>query len=902
MADHKRVYLFEEGNAAMRDLLGGKGANLAEMTNLGLPVPPGFIITTEVCIEYLKAGRKLPENLMGEVTQALRAVEGKMGRRFGDPERPLLVSVRSGAKFSMPGMMDTILNLGLNKITIEAMIRETNNPRFVWDAYRRFVMMFSDVALGVPKEKFEHKFTELKERLGVKQDTEVGAEDLKELVTQEFLPMVRSVVGRDFPEDPMEQLTLAIQAVFDSWDNPRAVVYRNKENIPHDLGTAVNVQAMVFGNMGDDSGTGVCFTRNPATGEKQLFGEYLMNAQGEDVVAGVRTPMDIQQLANENPEIYRQLEDIAQRLEKHYREMQDIEFTIEHGRLFILQCRAGKRTGLAAVKIAVDMVKEGLITREEAIKARVSPEQLEQTMHPRFKYKPAERLIATGMNAGPGAAVGKIVLDSEKAVEIHKRNAEEPLILVREETNPDDLAGMLASRGVLTTRGGRTSHAALVARQYGIPTICGAGDVKIDYQSRTIQADGAVLKEGDWISIDGSDGTVYVGQLETEPPTEVGEVAEIMSWADEFRRLGVRANADTPEQAAEAVQLGAEGIGLCRTEHMFLGDRVPLVQKMILADTEEERKQALDALLPLQRQDFVGIFEAMAGRPVTIRLIDPPLHEFLPSRDELIEQVAQLRTRLKYGCYDDPEHPEYKALRAELAEKETLLSKVNAMAEANPMLGLRGCRLSIYMPGIVQMQVQAIIEAACQVKKSGSDVHPEIMIPLVSHVNELTWIKERLERVARETMKAEGADVDYKFGTMIEIPRAALTASEIAKEAAFFSFGTNDLTQMAYGISRDDAGRFMRLYLDEKIFPFDPTESIDREGVGRLMRICVEDARKVNPTIKLGICGEHGGDPKSVEFCHQLGLDYVSASPKRVPVARFAAAQANIELEVQADK
>ncbi|MDO8681984.1 MAG: pyruvate, phosphate dikinase [Armatimonadota bacterium] len=888
MTDKKRVYLFEEGNATMRDLLGGKGANLAEMTNIGLPVPPGFTVTTEVCIDYIKQGKKMSAGLMDEIKDALAKVEEKMGRELGDPAKPLLVSVRSGAKFSMPGMMDTILNLGLNKATIDGIIKETNNPRFVWDAYRRFVMMFSDVAMGLSKEKFEHKFTELKTKLGAKQDTDVSADDLRKLVTETFLPMVKSELGREFPEDPMEQLELAIKAVFDSWDNPRAILYRNKEKISHDLGTAVNVQTMVFGNMGEDSGTGVAFTRNAATGEKKLYGEYLMNAQGEDVVAGVRTPMDIQELANQNPEIYKQFADIAQRLENHYRDMQDIEFTIQQGRLFILQCRSGKRTGMAAVRVAVEMVKEGLITKEEAIKGRVSPEQLEQTMHPRFKSKPADKVIAKGMNAGPGAAVGKIVLDSETAVEIAQKNPGEPLILVREETNPDDLGGMLASKGVLTSRGGRTSHAALVARQFGIPTICGCNEIKINHQTRTVSANGTILKEGDWISIDGSDGTVYTGQLPTEPPTESGEVGEMMKWADGFRKLGVRANADTPEQAAEAVELGAEGIGLCRTEHMFLGDRVPLVQKMILAENEADRQSALDALLPLQREDFVGIFKAMEGKPVTVRLIDPPLHEFLPSESELIEEVVTLRIK-------EPNSPR-------LPEAEKMLAAVRGMHEANPMLGLRGCRLSIYMPGIVQMQVAAIIGAACEVKKSGMDVHPEIMIPLIGHVNELTWVKSRLEKTAQETMKAEGCDVDYKFGTMIEIPRAALTADKVAAEASFFSFGTNDLTQMTYGISRDDAGKFMRLYIDEKIFPGDPTESIDRDGVGKLMKMCVEDAKKVNPTIKLGICGEHGGDPNSIEFCHMIGLNYVSCSPKRVPIARYAAAQANITLEVDGDK
>lgn len=879
MTSNKRVWLFEEGNAKMRDLLGGKGANLAEMTNIGLPVPPGFTITTEVCTEYYKSGRQLPDGLMDEVRTALTTVEERLGRKFGDPANPLLVSVRSGAKFSMPGMMDTILNLGLTDTTIQGLIARTNNPRFAYDAYRRLIMMYSDVVMGVPKEEYEAKFSALKAKLGVHFDTEVGAEDLKALC-EEFKAHTKARTGKDFPQDVMEQLQGAIEAVFRSWMNERAIVYRRREKISDDLGTAVNVQAMVFGNTGENSGTGVAFTRNPATGEKVLYGEYLMNAQGEDVVAGVRTPQDIQTLAESNPAIYKQFAEIAETLEKHYREMQDIEFTIEDGRLFILQCRAGKRTGIAAVKIAVDMVHEGLITKEEAIAGRVTPEQLEQTMFPRFTQKPADRQLAKGMNAGPGAATGIIVLDSHKAVEMAKQDPEVRIILVREETNPDDLAGMLASKGVLTSRGGRTSHAALVARQFGIPTICGCSDLKIDHEARTVSANGVTLKEGDWISIDGTEGVVYVGELPTEMPKVAGEVGELLSWADELRRLRVRANADTPEQAADAVSKGAEGIGLCRTEHMFLGDRVPLVRKLILAKTAEEQKEALDALLPLQRQDFVGIFKAMGGRPVTIRLIDPPLHEFLPRETELVEQVTRLECT-------DPTNPE-------LPELQNLLKAVREMHEANPMLGLRGCRLSIYMPGIVQMQVAAIIGAACDVKREGLDVHPEIMIPLIGHVNELSWVKEKLEKTAQETMAAEGVTVDYQFGTMIEIPRACLTAGAVASEADFFSFGTNDLTQMTYGISRDDAGKFMALYLEEKIFAEDPTMSIDREGVGRLMQMAVTEGRAVKPKLKIGICGEHGGDPSSIEFCHMIGMDYVSCSPKRIPVARLAAAQANL--------
>ncbi len=879
MSNNKRVWLFQEGNATLRDLLGGKGANLAEMTNIGLPVPPGFTITTEVCTEYYENGKQLPDGLMGEIKTALADVEANIGKTFGDNANPLLVSVRSGAKFSMPGMMDTILNLGLNDETIKAVIAQTGNDRFAYDAYRRLIMMYSDVVMDVPKHEYEHIFYAMKAKLGVSQDTEVGAADLKELCEQ-FKAHTVERAGKPFPQDVVAQLQLAVVAVFRSWNNDRAILYRKKEKISDSIGTAVNVQSMVFGNTGNDSGTGVAFTRNPATGEKKLYGEYLMNAQGEDVVAGVRTPLDIQSLAEQNPTIYNQFADIANKLENHYRDVQDIEFTIEHGRLYILQCRSGKRTGTAAVKIAVDMVGEGLITKEEAVAARVTPELLEQTMHPHFVSKPKDRIIAKGMNAGPGAATGKVVLDSETAVAQNKKDPSVPLILVREETNPDDLGGMLASKAVLTSRGGRTSHAALVARQFGIPTICGCNDIKIDHAARTVTAGSVVLKEGDWISIDGTEGIVYSGQLATEAPKEAGEVGELMKWADGFRKLGVRANADTPEQAAEALELGAEGIGLCRTEHMFLGDRVPLVQNMILAENEDERNAALAALLPLQREDFVGIFKAMKGKPVTVRLIDPPLHEFLPNQSELLVELTKLECT-------DPTSDKLPGLRK-------MLAAVRDMHEANPMLGLRGCRLSIYMPGIVQMQVAAIIGAACEVKKAGLDVHPEIMIPLIGHINELTWVKSRLEQTAQATMKAEGVEVDYMFGTMIEIPRAALTAAEVAGEASFFSFGTNDLTQMTYGISRDDAGKFMPLYIDQKIFPGDPTESIDRAGVGKLMKMCVQDAREVNPKLKIGICGEHGGDPNSIQFCHMIDMNYVSCSPKRVPIARFAAAQANL--------
>ncbi len=882
---NKRVYLFSEGNAKMRDLLGGKGANLAEMTNIGLPVPPGFTITTEACNEYTRL-KAMPPGLLDEVKAALAQVEKDMGQKLGDPANPLLVSVRSGAKFSMPGMMDTVLNLGLNDQTCEGIIKLTGNERFAYDAYRRFVMMFSDIVLSgqykeLKKEKFEHIFDALKEEVGARQDTQVDAAGLKKLVKQ-FKDYFKKITGEDFPTDPLRQLELAVEAVFKSWNNDRAITYRNREKISHDLGTAVNVQTMVYGNMGDDSGTGVAFTRDAATGEHTIYGEFLMNAQGEDVVAGVRTPETIDQLAEHNPEIYKQFVDIARLLEDHYKDMQDIEFTIQQGRLFILQCRAGKRTPQAAIEIAVDQVNEGLITKEEAIK-RMPPDvpglMLLPSLDSDYVNRQKPLVLAKGLNAGPGGAVGRIAIGSQSALKMAASG--DPVILVGRETTPDDLGAMLASVGVLTATGGKTSHAALVARQYGIPTVCGCGVLRIDDSARTISANGSVMKEGDFISLDGTNGMVYQGQVPTREPQVSGKFATFMEWVDSFRKMGVRANADTPEHAAEAVELGAEGIGLCRTEHMFMGDRVPLVQAMILAEDEKGRDEALDKLLPLQRGDFVGIFKAMDGRPVTVRLIDPPLHEFLPSLEELLVETTEMRVKGDLG--------------KDYIAKMAILRKVQDLHEANPMLGLRGCRLSIYFPGIVKMQVAAIIDAACELKKQGLSVHPEIMIPLVGVVTELTFIREQLERVAQETMEAEGVEVEYKFGTMIEIPRAALTADEIAREAAFFSFGTNDLTQMAYGISRDDAGKFLPLYIEKQILNVDPTESIDVKGVGRLMEICVEDARKVNPDIKLGICGEHGGDPDSVKFCSKLGLNYVSCSPKRVPVARLSAAQAELE-------
>ncbi len=879
MTQKKYVYLFSEGNKEWRNLLGGKGANLAEMTNIGLPVPAGFTITTEACNEFYAHDWQVPAQVWDEVNVALEQVEKQSEKRFGEAANPLLVSVRSGAKFSMPGMMDTVLNLGLNDETAAGLTKLTDNERFVFDAYRRFIMMFSDIVLSgdVPalsRHKFERIFDAIKQDKHVQRDTDLDAKALHEVVDR-YKAHFKEATGYDFPADPKEQLKMAVEAVFRSWMNDRAILYRQKYNIPSEWGTAVNVQAMVFGNMGSDSGTGVAFTRNPATGDPHIDGEYLVNAQGEDVVAGVRTPLPVSTLETEQPAIYQQFSTIARRLENHYRDMQDIEFTVERGKLYILQCRSGKRTGAAAVKIAVDMVGEGLISKAEAVN-RVSPEQLEQLLHPRLVNTEKLPAIASGLNAAPGGAVGHIALDAETAIKMKEEG--KAVILVRKETNPDDLGGMLAAAGVLTQLGGRTSHAALVARQYGIPTVCGCGALRIDMHSRLVNVDDHTLEEGDVISIDGTEGKVYHGSLHTEPARVTGNFGTFMEWVDEVRKMRVRANCDTPEQAREAVELGAEGIGLCRTEHMFLGDRVRLVQTMILAETEEARESALNKLKPLQQEDFVGIFREMGERPVTIRLIDPPLHEFLPSLEELLVETTELRVREQFGpAYD---------------EKMRMLSKVRDLHEHNPMLGLRGVRLSIYFPGIVKMQTAAIIAAACQVKKEGLDVHPEIMIPLVGIDTELREVKKDLEAVAQKSMKEEGIEVDYMFGTMIEIPRATLTADEIAKDAEFFSFGTNDLTQLTYGMSRDDAIKFLPLYIEQKLMPADPTETIDRKGVGRLMRMCIEDAQKVKPNMKLGICGEHGGDPDSVHFCHELGLDYVSCSPRRIPVARLAAAQA----------
>ncbi|MDM7461762.1 MAG: pyruvate, phosphate dikinase [bacterium] len=884
----KRVYLFDEGSADMRDLLGGKGANLAEMTNIGLPVPPGFTITTDVCRGYMKRQR-LPDGLMQEVREKMQIVEGRVGKKFGDASNPLLVSVRSGAKFSMPGMMDTILNLGLNDATAEGMIKLTNNPRFVYDAYRRFVMMFSDVVMDIPKQLFEERFDALKHRLGVKQDTEVPADALKGLVA-EFKQIVREQ-GKEFPEDPYQQLKMAIEAVFRSWNNERAVIYREREKIPHDLGTACNVQAMVFGNMGDDSGTGVAFTRNPSTGERELYGEFLPNAQGEDVVAGVRTPLPLSALQERMPEVYQQFLEIAERLERHYRDMMDLEFTVERGRLWMLQCRVGKRTGRAAVKIAVDMVHEGLIGRDEAV-LRVQASHLDQLLHPHLDEQALATgeypLLAQGLGASPGAASGRAVFAARRAMEQGKTEA---VILVRPETNPDDVGGMLASKGILTARGGMTSHAAVVARGFGIPCVAGCEAISVDEHENlfTVERNGEqiTVREGDFISIDGSTGKVYLGAVPTVEPELSAELHLLLQWADEFRRLRVRANADNPHDAAQAREFGAEGIGLARTEHMFFGEqRLPIMQEMILVKTEKERRDALSRLLPFQRQDFFEIFEVMRGLPVTIRLIDPPLHEFLPRYEDLIREVTQLEITVPDS--------------AELAEKRRLLQRVEELHEANPMLGLRGVRLSLLYPEIVEMQVTAILEAAAEAARRGYEPHVEIMIPLVGHVNELQLAREQLERVAKEVMERESVRVDYKFGTMIEIPRAALTADEIAQYAQFFSFGTNDLTQTTFGFSRDDAeGKFLAYYVEHKILPENPFVTLDRDGVGKLIRMAFDLGRAVRPDLKVGLCGEHGGDPDSIEFCHEVGLDYVSCSPFRVPIARLAAAQAALRKRVQ---
>src|SRR5712692_3294173 len=872
----KWVYLFSEGSADMRDLLGGKGAGCAEMTRAGLPVPPGFTITTEACNAYYDSGERFPDGMWEQAMDALKHVEGQTGKKLGDAANPLLVSVRSGAKFSMPGMMDTVLNLGLDPETVAGLAKLTDNPRFAYDAYRRFIQMFGKIVRDIAPELFEDQLEAAKQRTGSKTDADLDTDSLKTLVTT-FKGIVKKETGEDFPDEPYMQLEQAIMAVFRSWNNSRAIAYRNNNNIPHSLGTAVNVQTMVFGNMGNDSGTGVAFTRDPSTGEKKLYGEYLLNAQGEDVVAGIRTPHHISEMEREVPRVYQQFAEIAQRLEQHYRDVQDMEFTIERGKLYMLQTRSGKRGADAAVKIAVDMVQEGLIDKQEAV-MRVEAAQIDQLLHTRVDPNARYKVIARGTNAAPGAATGQAVFTAEAAEEWGKSGKR--VILVRPKTDPEDYQGMIASQGILTSTGGATSHAAVVARGVGKPCVVGAEAIHVDEAGKRFSVDSVVVNEGDMITINGTTGEVILGEVPMIPPEISSHLGELLSWADGLRRLGVMANADYPRDSEKARELGAEGIGLCRTEHMFMEvDRLPIVQQMILAKDQDTRQRCLDKLLEFQRQDFIGILRVMHGLPVTIRLIDPPLHEFLPSYEELLVEVTTLR------CTNgDPKR---------LKEREELLDEVAQMREANPMLGLRGCRLAILFPGITEMQVRAIFEAACILQKEGVEVHPEIMIPLVGHVNELRIERQKLETVAKAVMEEQAVTIDYKFGTMIEIPRACLVANQIAEYAEFFSFGTNDLTQMGFGFSRDDAeGKFLLKYVEDGILPFNPFQTLDRDGVGELMRIAIERAKTTRPDIKLGICGEHGGDPASIELCHELGLTYVSCSPFRVPVARVAAAQA----------
>lgn len=898
------VFMFQEGNKDMRDLLGGKGAGLAEMTRAGLPVPPGFTITTQACNEYTRLGNKFPPDMWDQTLAALKKVERASGKKFGNPKNPLLVSVRSGAKFSMPGMMDTVLNLGLNAETLKGLARLTDNQRFAFDAYRRFIQMFGKIVMGIEGRKFEQILDQVKEERGARQDTDLDVEALQEVVGR-FKEKYKEEIGEEFPEDPFKQLQLAIGAVFGSWMGKRAIDYRRINKIADDLGTAVNIVTMVFGNMGNDSGTGVAFTRDPATGENELYGEFLANAQGEDVVAGIRTPLKIADMKTRLPGVYQEFRTIARQMERHYREMQDLEFTVERGKLYMLQTRTGKRTARAAVKIAVDMVNEGLISKEEAIQ-RVEPAQVVQLLSPRFddraKMEAEQRgdLLARGLNASPGAATGVAVFNPDIAAEWGK--AGRAVILVRYETSPDDVHGMYASKGILTQHGGATSHAAVVARGAGLPCVAGCEGIRVDEGANKFTAKGRDVKQGDFISIDGGTGEVFAGQIQTIAPDYDKEIElkTLLGWADELRRLQVWANADYPRDAERAIAFGAQGIGLCRTEHMFFEtDRLPIVRAMILAKDREAREKFLAQLLPIQRGDFVGIFESMRHLPTVIRLIDPPLHEFLPPHEELLVQVTQLQDQIQYGKKTKKVRQQ---VEAELQEKQELLKAVEGMREANPMLGLRGCRLGITMPEITVMQVRAIMEAACEMKKRGVDVHPEVMIPLVGHVNELKNQRDILEAEAKQVMEEQGIDVEYKFGTMIEVPRGALTAGAIAEFAQFFSFGTNDLTQTTFGYSRDDAeGKFLLRYVEEKILPANPFQELDRNGVGRLMQIAVEEGRQARPALEVGICGEHGGDPSSIEFCHQIGLNYVSCSPFRVPVARLAAAQAAVS-KVTKDK
>ncbi|NLL46440.1 MAG: pyruvate, phosphate dikinase [Clostridiales bacterium] len=870
----KFVYLFTEGNGSMRELLGGKGANLAEMISLGLPVPQGFTVTTEACTQYYADGERINEEISNQIMEHITKLEAIAGKKFGDLENPLLVSVRSGARASMPGMMDTILNLGLNDKVVEAFAKKTNNPRFAYDSYRRFIQMYSDVVMEVGKKYFEELIDKMKEERGVTLDTELTAEDLKELATR-FKAEYRSKIGEDFPQDPKEQLMGAIKAVFRSWENPRAIYYRRMNDIPSDWGTAVNVQAMVFGNMGDTSGTGVAFTRNPATGEKKLFGEFLMNAQGEDVVAGVRTPESIDKLADIMPDVYNQFVGICEKLEKHYKDMQDVEFTIEDKTLYMLQTRSGKRTAAAALKIACDLVDEGMIDEKRAV-LMVDPKQLDALLHPQFDEKAlkAAKPIGRGLAASPGAASGRAVFTADDATAWAKNG--EKVILVRLETSPEDIEGMHSSEGILTVRGGMTSHAAVVARGMGTCFVSGCGDIKMDEENKCFTLGGKTYKEGDWISIDGSTGNIYGEAIPTVEATISGDFGRLMAWADKYRTLGIRTNADTPTDAENAYKFGAEGIGLCRTEHMFFeADRVAAIREMIVSKTAQQRERALSKLLPMQRSDFEGIYEAMQGLPVTVRFLDPPLHEFVPTNEEDIKALA-------------------KEMDIDLAELKGIIAGLH---EFNPMMGHRGCRLTVTYPEIAAMQTRAIIEAAINVQKRHPEwtMVPEIMIPLVGEVKELAYVKSIVTSTADEIIAQSGIKLNYLVGTMIEIPRAALTSDEIAKEAEFFSFGTNDLTQMTFGFSRDDAGSFLEAYYDKKIYESDPFARLDQTGVGKLVEMSVSLGKKTRPDIKLGICGEHGGDPSSIEFCHRTGLTYVSCSPFRVPIARLSAAQAALK-------
>lgn len=869
----KYVYLFSEGDASMRNLLGGKGANLAEMTSLGLPVPQGFTVTTEACTRYYEDGETIAPEIIEQIYDAMEKLEGIVGKKFGDVNNPFLVSVRSGARVSMPGMMDTVLNLGLNDETVEGLAKLTNNERFAYDSYRRFIQMFSDVVMGIEKSHFDEIMDDIKAKNGITDDSDLTAENLKEMVKR-FKDLYKSIQGEDFPQDPKAQLLAAVEAVFRSWNNPRAIVYRRMNDIPGDWGTAVNVQAMVFGNMGEDSGTGVAFTRNPATGENKLYGEYLINAQGEDVVAGIRTPEPIDKLKEVMPEIYDQFVEIAEKLEKHYKDMQDMEFTIEKGKLYMLQTRNGKRTAAAALKIAVDLVNEGLITKEQAL-LQIDPKQLDTLLHPTFEPNAlkAATPIAKGLPASPGAATGRVYFTAEAAAEA--ANNGEKVILVRQETSPEDIEGMYAAEGILTSRGGMTSHAAVVARGIGTCCVAGCGEAQINEATKTMTIAGKTFKEGDYISLDGSTGYVYEGELPTQAPEVSGNFATLMEWADEFRRLEIRTNADTPRDAKQALEFGAQGIGLCRTEHMFFEeDRIPAMREMIVARNEEERRKALEKLLPMQKGDFKAIYEVMGDRPVTIRLLDPPLHEFLPHTDAEIRALAT-----DMGLT-------FEELKATIVE----------LQELNPMLGHRGCRLAVTYPEIAEMQTRAIIEAAVEVREEkGYNILPEIMIPLVGDVKELRYVKDVVVRTAEAVMEEKGVKVSYEVGTMIEVPRAALLADEIAKEAEFFSFGTNDLTQMTFGFSRDDVAKFLDDYYDKQIFESDPFARVDQKGVGKLVKMAAELGRSARPDIKLGVCGEHGGDPSSIEFFNLVGLDYVSCSPFRVPIARLAAAQAAIK-------